>query len=168
MCSLPELSSFAHQPIWRDICLWLVSNTQWCLIAYCLAQPLVAYCHCLLKLLPTLPRPLTTAYQTLLGYVPFTFWEYCPVNQFWTISILPNILYFSHLIENPTLKAFLGLPGMWVLDLAQPQWVFSFCLRSLYGHSLGQVLLPGTYFLSMESTRSRLTHYVPVSKLSCK
>lgn len=70
------------------------------------------------KAAAALPGLLPTAYYwTFLRYVPFALWGHCCVTHFCGSLTLTINLYFSHLIGDPTLKTFLGLPGLWILDL---------------------------------------------------
>ena len=149
---LQEHSGFAHQPVWRDLCLWLTSETRWCLIAYSPAQPRIAYCCFLLKLLPALPGP---HYQALLRYVPSPFWGHCPLltsgpSRHWVLASTSQIS--SETLPSEPSRACLVL-GFWVspgwsipplasfqLLSTKPSWVFlgpsqdgSYCVQT---HSL--------------------------------
>lgn len=138
--------------------------------------------YCLLlaftKVPAALPGPMSTVYyQTFLRYVLFALWGHCCGTYFWCSLILIISLYFSYLTGDPTLKAFLGLPGLWVLEfhwagLSQPQPVSSHYLQSLYVISWATLSYLGPFlstqsqvpFLRMKATMSRLTHSVPVNK----
>lgn len=90
------------------------------------------------KVPAALPGPMSTVYyQAFLRYVLFALWGPCCGTYFWCSLTLIISLYFSYLTGDPILKAFLGLPGLWVLEfhwagLSQPQPVSSHYLQSLY------------------------------------
>ena len=106
--------------------------------------------------------------QDPLKVSPSALWGHCPVTHFQAFLMLPISLYFSYVIGDPTLRAFLGLSGLWVLDL--PSLVYpnpsQFPVRA-YKVFVGISWARFSYLgpsLSMETAVSRLTHCVPVNK----